>query len=129
MRMLYLLLLAGLSVVLAACGGSQPQQVAPTDAPVTITLTTDPDPPTIGEVTILFTVIDNQGLPVTGADFAVTADHADMGGMTLNGKATEQKTGEYVITADFSMSGNWLLTVQVRNETLDYKKDIPFVIK
>ena len=129
MRMRSLLLLAGLFVFLAACGGSQPQEGDTTDAPATITLTTNPDPPTIGVVTIQFTVTDDKDQPVTGADFDVFADHTDMSGMTLEGKAVEQKTGEYAITADFSMSGNWLLTVQVKNETLDYRVDIPIAIK
>ena len=129
MRVQSLLLLAGMFVFLAACGGSQPQQGDTTDTPVTIITSTNPDPPTIGEVTIQFTVTDDNGQPVTGADFDVIADHTDMSGMTLKGKAVEQKTGDYAITADFSMSGNWLLTVQVRTENLDYKEEIPFVIK
>ena len=127
--MLSLLFVAGLFVFLAACSGSQPQEGDTTDAPATITLTTNPDPPTIGVVTIQFTVTDDKDQPVTGADFDVFADHTDMSGMTLEGKAVEQKTGEYAITADFSMSGTWLLTVQVRTVNLDYKEEIPFVIR
>ena len=129
MRMLSFLFITGLFVFIAACGGSQPQQGDTTDAPVTITLTTNPDPPIIGEVELQFAVTDGKDQPVTGADFDVIADHTDMSGMTLKGKAVEQKTGEYAITADFSMSGTWLLTVQVRNENLDYKEEIPFVLK
>lgn len=129
MRILFLLLLAGLFVILAACGGSQPQQDDTTDTPVTIIMTTNPDPPAIGAVTIQFAVTDDKDQRVTGADLDVIADHTDMSGMTLKGKAVEQKTGEYAITADFSMSGSWLLTVQVWNENLDYTEEIPLVIK
>jgi len=47
----------------------------------------------------------------------------------MHGKATEQGDGVYAITANFSMDGNWKLTVQVKKDNLDYQMDIPMVIK
>jgi hypothetical protein len=92
-------------------------------------MVTNPSPATPGSITIQFTVTNSQGQPITGADFDVIADHKDMSGMIMHGKATEQEPGVYAITADFSMSGNWVLTVQVKNESLDYKQDIALTIK
>jgi hypothetical protein len=52
-----------------------------------------------------------------------------MAGMTMGGAATAQGAGKYAITADFSMSGNWVLTVYVRKDALEYKQDIPLVLQ
>ena len=128
-KLLFALLIAGLSILLVACGSSQPAQTVPTAAPVTITLVTYPTPPVMGDVTIQFAVVDANGQPVTGADFDVIADHIDMSGMTMHGKATEQSDGVYAITANFSMSGNWKLTVQVKKDGLDFKQDIALKIE
>lgn len=126
---LFTVLVVGMSIFLAACGGTATQTPTATPAPATITLNTTPNPPTAGEVELLFTVVDDQGQPVSSADFDVIADHTDMSGMTMHGKATDQGNGSYAIKTNFSMVGNWLLTVQVRKETLDFKQDIKLEIK
>ena len=125
----FILLWLGLAILLAACDTGKSVESTPTAAPVTITITTSPTAPTVGDITIQFTVVDDKGQPVTGADFDVIADHTDMSGMTMHGKATEQSNGVYAITANFSMSGNWKLTVQVKKNALDYKQDILLNIK
>jgi hypothetical protein len=43
--------------------------------------------------------------------------------------ATDQGGGKYAIKANFSMSGNWKITVYVRKDGLDVKQDIPIQIK
>ena len=128
-KLIFVLLVAGLSLLLAACGAAQPTEAVSTTEPVTITLVTDPASPMIGDITLQFTVVDDKGQPVIGADFDVFADHTDMSGMTMQGKATEQGDGVYAITANFSMSGNWKLTLQVKKDSLDYKQDISLKIK
>lgn len=125
----YLVLVAGMSIFLAACEGAATQTPTATPAPATITLNTNPNPPTAGDVELLFTVVDDQGQPVSGADFDVIADHTDMSGMTMHGKATDQGNGNYAILTNFSMAGNWMLTVQVRKAALDLKQDITLEIK
>lgn len=125
----FVLFIAGLAILLAACGSSSGSQPTSTAAPVTITIATNPNPPVPGDITLMFTVRDDKAQPVTGADIYVIADHTDMSGMTMQGKATNQGNGVYAITAKFDMSGNWKLTVQVKKEALDYKQDIELVIK
>ena len=128
-KILFAILLFALPVLLAACSSSKPAEAAPVNAPVSISLATNPDPAKVGDVELRFTVLDTQGLPVSGADVDVFADHIDMAGMTMHGKATEQGDGVYAITANFSMDGNWKLTVQVKKDNLDYQMDIPIVIE
>jgi hypothetical protein len=78
----------------------------------------------VGDVELIFTVVDEKDQPVIGADFDVIADHIEMNGMTMHGKATDQGYGSYAIQTNFIMAGKWRLTVQVRKETLDFKQDI-----
>ena len=127
--LLFMVLVGGIALLLTACGGAAIQAPAATVAPATITLNTNPNPPMAGDVELVFTVVDDQGQPVNGADFDVIADHTDMNGMTMHGKATDQGNGSYAIMTNFSMAGKWKLTVQVRKEPLDFKQDIDLEIK
>ena len=129
MRSLILILAVGIAIFLAACSGAATQAPTATAAPVTITLKTIPNPPVMGEIELLFTVVDDKDQPVSGADFDVIADHTDMSGMTMHGKTSDQGNGNYAIKTNFSMAGNWKLTVQVRKASLDFKQDIDLIIK
>jgi hypothetical protein len=129
MRSQFLLVFALGILLLSACGGAATQTPAATVAPATISLSTNPNPPIVGDIELLFSVVDDQGQPVSGADFDVIADHTDMSGMTMHGKATDQGNGNYAIMTNFSMTGNWTLTVQVRKEALNFKQDIDLEIK
>jgi len=129
MRISFLVLLLFIFPFLAACAdaGSQDPQSEPASA--TISLVTNPNPAKVGDVELRFSVTDAKGQPLTGADFDVFADHTDMSGMTMHGKATEQGNGVYSITANFGMSGNWKLSVEVKKGDLDYKQDIELKIQ
>ena len=129
MRTQILILVVGFSLFLVGCSGATTQAPPATTAPVTITLNTDPTPAVVGDVELLFNVVDDKGQAVSGADFDVFADHTDMSGMTMHGKASDQGNGNYAIKTNFSMSGKWKLTVQVRKASLDFKQDIDLVIK
>ena len=117
-----------LAFTLAACGGqsSPASEAAPQ---VNVKLETIPNPASMGDVELVLTVTDQNGNPIEGAKVDVSADHTDMTGMGMSGVATEQGGGEYAIKANFSMSGNWKLTVYVRKDGLDLKQDIPVQIK
>ncbi|HEX7974206.1 MAG TPA: FixH family protein [Anaerolineales bacterium] len=128
-RLIILTLLVGLVLVLSACGGSAQSTPTPTPAPVQITFTTDPNPPATGPIEMIITVVDRQGQPITGANVDVIADHTKMGGMTMHGVATHQGDGRYAITANYGMSGKWLVTVQVKTGELDYRQDIDLQVK
>jgi hypothetical protein len=112
-----------LATLLAGCSSAPQQENAATD-PVKITLKTNPPELAVGETELILELKDQKDQPLTGAKVDVSADHTDMSGMTMSGPATEQENGKYAITADFSMSGNWKITVYVRKDDLDFKKDI-----
>ena len=112
-----------IAALLAGCSSPAKPQDSAAD-PVKITLTTNPPTPAAGKLELVLELKDLSGQPVTGAKVDVSADHTDMSGMSMGGAATEQGNGKYAITADFSMSGNWKVTVYVRKDNLDFKKEI-----
>lgn len=116
-------------VLLTACSTAAPA-AQPTASPVTIQFATKPEIAQAGDVELNFRVLDSTGQPLSGADVDVIADHTEMGGMIMHGKATEQETGLYSIKANFSMAGKWKVTVQVQKDnSLDYKQDIDLQVK
>lgn len=129
MRTISLTLLFFAMLLLAACSGASSQVTPATTAPATIALVTTPNPAKVGDVELRFTVTDSQGQPVAGAEFEVFADHTDMSGMTMSGKATEQGNGVYAITANFSMAGNWKVSVGVRTPSLEHKQDLELKVQ
>ena len=117
------------SVLLAACGSAATPVDPASSKPVAIAISTNPDPAAVGDIEFTLAITDANGNPIEGAKVDVSADHTDMTGMSMSGLATEQGEGRYAIKTNFSMSGNWKLTVYVRKDGLDYKEDIEFKIQ
>lgn len=113
------ILLISLAVILSGCGGAAEPTPIPASSEVQISLTTLPDPPKSGPVELVVQVNDANNQPIPEADVFVFADHIDMKGMSMNGRATAQGGGRYAINADMSMAGNWKVTVQVKKAPLD----------
>ena len=90
---------------------------------------TDPNPAIMGDMELVLNITDPNGNPIEGATVDVSADHTDMSGMNMSGLATDQGGGRYSIKANFSMSGNWKVTVYIRKDGLDYKEDIDFKVQ
>ena len=133
-------LLVVLAVLLSACGGSSSMPMKEsTSAPamgggessgaVKIEVMSNPSPAMKGDVELILTITDKDGKPIEGAKVEVAAVHTDMSGMDMSGQATEQGGGKYSIKANFQEAGNWILTVKVTKDSLDYKEDIKFEVK
>ncbi len=127
--LLFILLVVGMSIILAACGGAAAPANSNSDKPVIIQVETSPNPAMMGDVTFTLVITDESGNPLEGARVDVSLDHTDMTGMGMSGPATDQGEGKYAINANLSMSGNWKMTVYVRNDSLDYKEDIELKIQ
>jgi hypothetical protein len=128
-RIIFISVFVLLSVLLAACGGAATPADTTSAKPVNIAVSTNPNPAMMGDMELVFTITDEHGNPIEGATVDVSADHTDMTGMNMGGAATEQGGGKYAINANFSMSGNWKLTVYVRKDGHDYKEDIDFKVQ
>jgi hypothetical protein len=128
-KMIFVSMLVGLTVLLAACGSSAPMQESTSSKDVNIAVASNPSPAMMGDVELMLTITDKDGNPIEGAAVNVAADHTDMSGMGMNGLATDQGGGKYSIKANFDESGNWMLTVKVTKDSLDYKEDIEFKVQ
>jgi hypothetical protein len=120
-KAIFFSLLSLVFILLAACGSS--------DQIVNIEVESNPTPAAVGDIELVFTLIDGNGNPIEGATVDVFADHIDMTGMDMSGTATEQGNGKYAIRANFSMTGNWKLTISIRKGSLNYQEDIDFKIQ
>lgn len=129
-QLMFVGLLVAISVLLAACGGSAGPAAEGSAKLVNIKVESNPSPAVVGDSELIFTLTDASGNAIEGARVDVSADHTDMSGMGMSGAATHQGSGRYSINANFSMTGNWKLTVYVRNDAgLDYKEDIEFQVQ
>jgi hypothetical protein len=128
-KLLVASLFAILLVLTTACGSVEATADSVSSNPVNIKVETRPAPAVMGDMQVILTITDASGSPIEGAQVDVSADHTDMTGMKMGGAATDQGGGRYAINANFSMTGNWLLTVTVRKGDLDYKEDIKLTVQ
>ena len=108
-----LAIVAGL--LLVACGGQATDPELDSGG-VRVSLSTNPEPPTSGQVALIATVTDAHGRPVDDADVFMIADHTEMRGMTMTASATMQGDGRYQVILDFVHGGNWRITVQINQD-------------
>lgn len=128
-KLIFISMVVLLPVLLAACGSAPAPADGPSTSQVNIVVESNPNPAATGDVELIFTITDANGNPIEGAKVDVSADHTDMTGMGMSGAATDQGGGRYSINTNFSMTGNWKLTVYVRKDELDYKEDIDYKIQ
>lgn len=139
-KIIFVSLFLILAVALAACGNSpsMPMQegaAAPEQAQgsgakeVNIVVTSNPSPAMKGDVELFFAVTDKDGKPIEGAEVKVSAEHPSMAGMGMSGLATDQGGGKYSIKANFSDSGDWVLTVSVHKDGVDHEEKMDLKIQ
>lgn len=98
-----------LALLLAACG----QQSTATSTPVDIEMAVrvEPEPPAVGESTLIVTLKDASGTPVDGAALRIHGD-MDHAGMTpVDREINESTSGEYRVPFEWTMGGGWILSV------------------
>ena len=128
-KSIFISLLVALSVLLAACGSAATPAGTTSSGQANIKLETNPTPAVKGDIELIFTITDASGASIEGAKVDVNAEHPSMAGMGMSGQATEQGGGKYSIKANFSDSGEWVLTIYVRKGELDYKEEIELPIQ
>jgi len=128
-KLILMVVLVILSAVLAACGDAATPADTSSSGQVNIKLETNPNPAVKGDIELIFTLTDDSGATIEGAKVDVAAEHPAMAGMGMSGQATDLGGGKYSIKANFSDSGDWVLTIYVREGELDYKEDIDLPIQ
>ena len=117
-RCVFALVVLLATLVLGACAApaSAPAPATPAlSGPPQVTLTTNPDPAAAaGETELVVDVKDSAGKPLTGAKVLVTADMAAHSMGAMQGEATDQGKGRYATKVPFGMTGDWKITIEVR---------------
>jgi RND family efflux transporter MFP subunit len=114
-------LYAGAKVAVADVRGPAPRDVAQATgaagAKAKIELATKPKAPVVGKNTLVVTVRDPSGAPVTDASVAITYGMPPMrgmaAGMKLEAEAKHRANGEYEAEAQLAMAGSWNVTIVV----------------
>lgn len=96
-------------VILVGCR----QRSAISDSPETvqISLNVEPSPPSIGETVLIVTLRDERGNPVEGAVLQVRGDMTHAGMAPEFGEVESSTEGEYRIPFEWTMGGDWILTI------------------
>lgn len=82
-------------------------------ANVNITYEPDRNPAVLGGATIIITLTDADGLPITDATVDVVGDMTHAGMMPISGKGTHGENGQYIVPLEWTMAGDWIVTVTV----------------
>jgi hypothetical protein len=107
----------GLALFLIACtlfaGGCTRRSAATDQAPdlrVEI-VELRPDPPSVGEVVLTMRLTDARGSPLSGANLELKADMTHAGMTPVFGNVIDEGEGIYRSTFEWTMAGDWILTV------------------
>jgi nitrogen fixation protein FixH len=81
--------------------------------PVNISYQSDNNPAIGGDATVMITLSNKDGSPITDAAVKVTGnmEHADM--MPIAGEGKHTQNGQYAVPLRWSMAGKWIVTVTV----------------
>ena len=111
LKIRYRLLLPGLIILMIMVAGCQRGQ--DTDLPeITINLAVTPDPPEVGQSTVILTVSDAEGQPISGATLELEGNMNHAGMTPVFGTASEISPGRYEAPFQFTMGGDWFILVK-----------------
>ncbi len=84
-----------------------------TTADVKITYEPDRNPAVLGEANVAVTLTNANGQPITDAVVDVVGDMTHAGMMPISGKGTLGENGQYIVPLEWTMAGDWIVTVTV----------------
>lgn len=108
---LFILMTLALVISLSACGARKSQQSSLNDIDVTYTIS--PAPATTGPAELTITLKDKKGTPINGATVRVKGDMTHAGMQPVLGDAVGDGQGNYATPFEWSMGGDWILTVDI----------------
>jgi hypothetical protein len=103
-------LLAALLFAAAGCGRVQTPTPAASDQ-VTISMLVEPSPPAPGPTTLVFSLRDRAGQPISDARLEVEGNMSHAGMAPVKGVLAAGQNGIYRIPFEWTMSGDWLVDV------------------
>lgn len=108
-----LILLIGLSLAISSASGcSRQSQRATAATDHQLELTIRPDPPSTGEAQLVIELRDPMDEPVAGAQVTARGDMNHAGMTPVFGRAEETEPGRYRVPFEWTMAGDWSVTVE-----------------
>ena len=107
----FLCVLVAVSVLSAGCGRIQQPTTAPQDG-YTMTMVAQPSEPGVGDGTLVVTLHDPTGNPVTGAELQVEGNMSHAGMKPSFGKVTGEDAGQYTVAIQWTMGGDWYVDMK-----------------
>ena len=111
---------------LVGCGRGQTSDI---DA-IAIDLSVSPDPPAVGPATLVLTLTDEQGEPISGAELELEGNMSHAGMAPVFAQAEETEPGRYEAPLEFTMGGDWFVIVKATlpdGRALERQIDLPGV--
>ena len=112
MRIFLIMIGISLGVGLAGCGRIRQEQNA-TDVKVNLEMTVEPAQPAVGPSRLIFYLTDEQGQPIDDASLKVEGNMTHAGMVPVFAQAESGPAGRYTVPFEWTMSGDWVVTVVV----------------
>jgi len=95
-----------------ALTGCRASQAPDTAQDVTITVNITETPQKVGQFALMVTLLDAAQNPINGAKIDVTGDMTHAGMVPVKGTAEGGASGLYAVPFQWTMSGDWIVTVR-----------------
>jgi hypothetical protein len=95
-----------------------------------VELTVMPHPPYVGPATVVVSLTDDQGAPITGATLLLEGNMTHPGMVPSVAEASEVSPGQYEAVLELTMGGDWYILVQGElpdGRTFEHTTDLPGV--
>ena len=109
------IIVIGLLIILVpACGRIQTGQEQ--DSEVSIELTVEPAQPAAGPAQLIITITDQNGQPIDNATLEIEGNMTHAGMVPVFAQTTGGENGRYTVPFEWTMGGDWSVTVEVSLE-------------
>jgi len=118
------LLVVTLAALIGGCGDSGGGQAADRSS---LELVFEPSPPHVGLESVGLLLADASGAPLENAAVRLEGNMNHAGMVPEFADATEVEPGHYMAELEFTMGGDWILSVEATlpgGETLHWRKDV-----
>ena len=109
-----LIVLVIVGLMLSACGRIQSGQSD--ENSLLIELALEPVQPAVGPANLIFTLTDSAGQPVNNATLEVEGNMTHAGMTPVVGQVTGGENGRYAVPFEWTMGGDWIVTVNASLE-------------
>ena len=127
----FFLIIIGISlgVGLAACGRIRQDQSA-VDVGLNLDMTIEPAQAAVGPSRLIFSLTDAQGQLIDDAQLKVEGNMTHAGMVPVFAQAEPGQAGRYTVPFEWTMSGDWVVTVEVTlADGQQFSQQIPVTVQ